>query len=85
MLRCRSGAFENVDHARELDDVGLIVETPFEGVHQAVVVLVHRLIHPDRVGDVEADGHVELGSFFPDGVHARVVGMHAGSLDFAAL
>src|SRR5580693_9819032 len=30
------GALENFYHAREANDVGLVVETPFVGVHQAV-------------------------------------------------
>ena len=39
-------------------------------------MVVHGLVHPDGIGDVEADGHAEFGGFFPDRVHARVIRMN---------
>src|SRR5579872_4169695 len=78
-----SSALQNVDHSWKLDNVRLIVEAPLVGIHQAVVVLVHGLVHPDRVGHVEADGHVKLRSLFPNGVDARVVRMQSRCGGFA--
>ena len=84
VLRCLRGrALENVDHAGQPNDIRLIIESPFVGVHQAVIVPVHLLIHPDRIGDMEADGHAKFAALLPDRIHARIVGMHARSLRFS--
>ena len=84
VLRWRaSGALQNFDHAGELDDVGLIVEAPLPGVHQAVVVLVHGLVHPDGIGYVEADGHVQVRRLFRQTASMRgSSGCIPGAVDF---
>src|SRR5581483_11420208 len=46
------------------------------------VVLVHWLVHPDGIGDVQADWHSEFGGLLPDGVDAGIVRMHAGGAGF---
>ena len=76
-------ALEDVDHAGEFDNVRLIVEAPLVRVHQPVVVRVHGLVHPDGVGYVQADGHVEFTNLFPDDIHASVVRMHFGCARFS--
>jgi len=79
----REGALQNFDHPRQVDDAGLIVEPPLVGVHQAVVVTIHFLIHPDRISDMQADRHAQLAALFKQGIHARIVGMHSGCVRFA--
>jgi hypothetical protein len=77
------GALENFDHAGEVDDVWLVVETPLVSVHEAVVGFVHLLVHPDGVGDVETDGHAEFGAFFKKRIDKSAVGMEAHGFRFA--
>ncbi len=73
------GVLENPDHALVLDDVRFVVEPPGQGVHEAVISPVHRLIGPDGVGHMDVDWHPEFGTLLPNGVHPRVVGVYAGS------
>jgi hypothetical protein len=66
-------ALQHRDHAGVVDDARLVVEPPLDGVHQAVVRLVHRLVHPDRVGHVDADRHSELAAALEERRQPRVV------------
>ena len=59
------------------DDAGLVVQPPRVGVHQAVVLGVHRQVHPVGVGHVDIHRHLQLGAFLQQGVHAGVVQVHA--------
>ncbi len=56
------GALQLLDHAGVVDDARLVVEPPDDRVHHPVVRLVHLLVHPDRVGDVDVDGDPEVGA-----------------------
>src|SRR5262249_15371157 len=78
-----NGALERVDHALMVDDAGLIVEAPIRGVDEAVVRRVHRLIHPHRLRDVDANRHPEISAPLEQRVHPRVVDMHAERLRIA--
>src|SRR6185437_14562352 len=73
--------FEDVNHTRKLDDVRLIVQPPMEGIHQAVIVTVHWLIHPDGVRNMYAHGHSQLPASFEQRIHARVIWTPAVSPD----
>lgn len=74
----RHGAFERGDQlfvvAAALDRG---VDGPVGAVHQPVVRGVERLVHPDRLGDVDADGHVQFTTPLEQGLHTRVVHVDA--------
>ena len=56
------GALQLLDHAGVVDDPRLVVEPPDDRVHHPVVRLVHLLVHPDGVCDVDVDGDPEVGA-----------------------
>ena len=57
------------------EDVGLVVQPPLIGIHQPVVELIHRLIHPHRIGNMNADRHAELAAFLQQRVDAGIIEM----------
>ena len=70
-------ALERIDHFVVLQHARRIRHPPFPGVHQAVVGLVHRFIHPLVFAHVNVDWHAQLGALRQNRVHARVVDVHA--------
>jgi hypothetical protein len=74
------GALQDVNHSGKPDNARLVVQPPMIGIHQAVIGVVHWLVHPDRIVDVNAYRHVQLSAPLKQRIHAIVVGMHAKGL-----
>ncbi len=53
------------------------VHRPGGAVQQTVVVAVERTVHPDRFGDVDADGHAQFAAALEQRAELRVVGVDA--------
>ena len=53
----------------------LRIDLPCLGIRISVVVLVHLLIHPDRVADMDDQRHSKLAAFLEESVETRVVHM----------
>ena len=73
-------ALQDVNHSGMAYDVRLIVQSPMEGIHQSIVRVVHRFVHPDGIGNVKTHRQAQLAATFKQGVHARIVRMHAKSI-----
>lgn len=73
-----------LQHARQggedfgmAENVRFFRNAPFVGIHQAVVVLVHRFIHPLVFADVDVDGQAEFSALGEDRIEPGIVTMHA--------
>src|SRR5439155_15573869 len=64
---------KRADNLGVTEDAGLVVEPPFQGIHQAVVVAVHRLVHPDRLGDMDADRQTQVSALLQKRIQPRIV------------
>ena len=84
--RCFSSTrLKNLHHPRQLHNVRLIVEPPLERIHQPVVVLIHRLIHPDRIRHMQTHRHLQLSGLVPHRIHPRIIRMHPRRLQLSRL
>src|SRR5438552_18825293 len=54
-----------------------------EGIHQAIVLIVHCFIHPDGIRHVNIHRHSQLAASLKQGVHASIVRVHAKCTDSA--
>ena len=52
------------------------INMPCNGIHQSVIRLIHRQIHPVRLCDMNTDRHLQLACFLNQRLHTRVVDMN---------
>ena len=74
------GALQNVNHSRMPHNVWLIVESPVEGIHQSVIRVIHGFVHPDGISHMDTHRQAQLTAAFKQGVHARIIRVHAKSI-----
>src|SRR5882724_12842737 len=70
-------AFKRGDNLFMLQDAWSICDSPLPGVHQPVVTLVERFIHPFIFTDVNVNGQVQFRALVDDGIHKRIINMNA--------
>ena len=68
---------QNVNHSRELHDVRLIIQAPIKGIHQPIIRIVHGLVHPDGIGNMNAHLHTQLTTPLEQRIHSGIIRMHA--------
>src|ERR1051326_3885635 len=71
------GALECGEEFVEAENVGLVIQPPGVSGHETVVVLIHGLIHPVWVSDVDVDGKAEVGAFLKHRIQSGIVNVHS--------